>query len=43
MELIDKNYCIGLGKGDVSKATLPEFNISYILLWDSHAYRMTMA
>ena len=33
----------GTGKRDVSGMSLQEFNISYILLKDSHAYCITMA
>ena len=44
MGLSDKKLCCNVsGKRDVSRVTLQEFNISYILLKDSHAYCITMA
>ena len=38
-----KLCCIFSGKRDVSRVTLQKFNISYILLKDSHAYRISIS
>ena len=44
MGLSDKKLCCSFsGKRDVSGMSLQKFNISYILLKDSHAYCITMA